>query len=132
MGKDIKKCKRIPIFNVSYFYHVARFHFSRIIALMVDVILFLSLSLSLSLVLVRHHVMLRCSDKSLMQLRWWNRRACDCSLNGDAGDAMSRRRFLIMRRRDDLVALPTTSRTHQAKLRQVPGVQTAAPEADGG
>lgn len=58
--------------------------------------------------------------------------ACDFSLDGGVGDAVHRRRFPTMRRRDDLVALPTTSRAHQAEFRQVPGVQAAAPEADGG
>lgn len=58
--------------------------------------------------------------------------AYDFSLDGDVGDTMHRCRFPVMRRRDDLVALPTASRAHQVKLRQVPGVQAAASQADGG
>jgi len=70
-----------------------------------------------------------------MEKKKWRKkpgRACDFSLDGDAGDAVHRRRFPTVRRRDDLVALSTTSRAHQTELRQVSGVQAAAPEANGG
>jgi len=56
----------------------------------------------------------------------------DFSLDGDVGDIMHWCRFLIMCCRYDLVALSTTSRAHQVKLGQVPGVQTSTSEADSG
>lgn len=54
------------------------------------------------------------------------------SVDDDHSRTMYRRRFPTLRRRDDLVALPTTSRAHQTEFRQVPGVQATSQETDGG
>lgn len=56
----------------------------------------------------------------------------NCSVDDDHSRTMYRRRFPTLRRRDDLVALSTTSRAHQTEFRQVSGVQATPQETDGG